>query len=161
MALWQFVLDLVPASAANVGGMPAARMSREQLDTVSLGFSNADAATLFVRLQALLPEKKSWSQSLRIWGDEKTDDIQVWMDDKLIEGVQFRLDVSHLSLALVGGICAVARHFNCVLATRDGAIIQPNRETVIRMILASPAMRFVRDPQRYLEEAVRLDESDC
>jgi hypothetical protein len=82
------------------------------------------------------------------------------MEDEFIEGVRFRLDVSHLSMALVGGICALARQFDCVLATPDGAIIQPNRESLIRMILGSRAMRFVSDPHRYLEEAVRLDDSD-
>jgi hypothetical protein len=161
MALWQFVLDLIPASAANVGGIPAARMNREQLDAIDLDLSSAELEALFVRLEALLPEKKSWSAHLRIWGDEETDDIQVWMDEQVIEGVQFRIDVSHLSLPLVGGICALARHMDCLLATRDGAIIQPNREEVIRMILQSRAMQFVRDPQRYLEEAVRLDEDDA
>lgn len=160
MALWQFVLDLLPASAASVDGMPAARLSREQLDAVDLDLSSGDQAALLVGLETLLPEKESWSERLRIWGDENTDDIQVFMDGEVIEAVQFRLDVSNLSLALVGGISTLARRFNCVLASRDGAIIQPTREAVIRMVLGSPAMRFVNDSRGYLEEAVRLDDSD-
>ncbi|APR52675.1 hypothetical protein CA223_17880 [Sphingomonas koreensis] len=132
-------------------------MSREQLDEIDLGFSNADAEELFARLGALLPEKKSWSASLRIWGDEKTDDIQVGFDGHTIEDIQVRLNVADLCLPLVGGICDLARHFDCILATRDGAIVQPNREAVVRTILQSRAMRFVRDPHRFLEEAIRLD----
>jgi hypothetical protein len=111
MAVWQFVLDLVPASSAHVAGVTAARMRREQLDEIRLGFSNADAEVLFARLGTLLPEKKSWSASLRIWGDEKTDDIQVGFDGQVIEDIQFRLNVADLSLPLVGGICELARHF--------------------------------------------------
>lgn len=132
-------------------------MSREQLDEIDLGFSNADAEVLFTRLDTLLPERKSWSANLRIWGDEKTDDIQVGFDGQAVENVQFRLNVGDLRLTLVGGICDLARHFDCILATRDGAIIQPNRETVVRTILQSQAMQFVRDPQRFLDEAIRLD----
>lgn len=161
MALWQFELDLVPASAANVAGVAAARMSHEQLDPIRLDLSGADAEVLLARLEALLPEKKSWSANLRIWGDEKTDDIQVWLDNEAIGGVHFRLDVSNLSLPLVGGICSIARHFDCVLATLDGAIVQPSREAVIRMILQSRAMQFVRDPHSYLAEAARLDKGDA
>lgn len=157
MAVWQFVIDLIPASSARVAGVTAARMSREQLDEIDLRFSDADAEVLFARLGTLLPEKKSWSASLRIWGDEKTDDIQVGFDGHAIEDVQFRLNVADLCLPLVGGICALARDFDCSLATRDGAIIQPNREAVVRAIMQSRAMQFVRDPQRFLEEAIRLD----
>ena len=157
MAVWQFVIDLIPASSARVDGVTAARMSREQLDEIDLAFSNTDAEVLLVQLGTLLPEKKSWSASLRIWGDEETDDIQVGFDGHLIEYIQFRLNVADLCLPLVGGICDVARHFDCVLASRDGAIVQPNREAVVRTIMQSRAMQFVRDPQRFLEEAVRLD----
>ena len=160
MAIWQFVLDLVPASAANVGGVAAARMSREQLDAIAVNFSSADTEALFAQLATLLPEKQSWSPRRRIWGDEKTDDIQVGLDGQAIEGVRFRLDLGELSLPLIGGICALARRFNCVLATTDGAIIQPSREAVIRAITQSRAMQFVRDPEGFLREAIRLDGSD-
>lgn len=160
MALWQFVLDLVPASAANVAGVVAARLSREQLDAVALAFSSADAEALFAKLGTLLPEKQSWSSRLRIWGDEKTDDIQVGLRGNAIEDVRFRVNVGQLSLPLVGDICTLARHFNCVLATTDGAIIQPTREAVVRAIAQSRAMHFVRDPERFLREAIRLDGRD-
>lgn len=133
-------------------------MSRDQLDAISLGFSNADAEVLFDRLGSILPEKKSWSASLRIWGDEKTDDIQVGFDGQNIEDIRFRLNVADLFLPLVGAICDLSRQFDCVLVTRDGAIIQPNREAVLRTIMQSRAMQFVRDPQRFLEEAIRLDQ---
>ncbi|WP_443486842.1 hypothetical protein [Novosphingobium aerophilum] len=157
MAVWQFVLDFVPASSARIAGATAARMRREQLDEIRLGFSSTDADVLFARLGTLLPEKNSWSASLRIWGDEKTDDIQVFFDGQVIEDIQFRLNVADLSLHLVGGICGLARHFDCILATRDGAILLPNREAVVRTIMQSRAMKFVREPQRFLEEAIRLD----
>ena len=157
MAVWQFVIDLVPASSTLVAGVTAARMSREQLDEICLDFSSADAEALFARLDTLLLEKKSWSSGLRIWGDEETNDIQVWFDVPNIESIQFRLNVADLSLALVGGICDLACHFDCILATREGAIVQPNREAVMRTIMQSRAMRYVRDPQRFLEEAIRLD----
>ena len=157
MAVWQFVIDLIPASAARVAGVAAVRMSRAQLDETVLGFSAADEEVVFSKLGRLLPEKPSWSDGLRIWGDEKADDIQVSIDGQAIEGIQFRLNVADLSLPLVGGICDLARHFDSVLATPDGAIIQPNREAVMRTMMQSQAAQYVRDPQRFLEEAIRLD----
>ena len=135
-------------------------MSRKQLDAIALSFSSADTEKLLAHLGTLLPEKKSWSSQLRIWGDEETDDIQVGLDGPIVEDVQFRLNVGDLSLPLVGSICAFARRFDCLLATRDGAIIPPKREAVVRAIAKSRAAQFVRDPQGFLEEAIRLDKGE-
>lgn len=157
VAVWQFVLDLIPASAAQVAGVTAARMSREQVDRIPFEFSSTKAEQLFVELGALLPAKQSWSSSLRIWGSEETDDVQVWLDGQTVVQVQIRLNAGDLSLPLIGNICALAHRFECLFATSDGAIIQPQREAVVRMIMQSEAMQFVRDPERFLEEAIRLD----
>lgn len=157
MAVWQFVFDLVPASSAQIDGVSAVRMSRDQLDEIRLEFSRADADLFFAELSSFLPEKKSWSPSLRIWGDEKLDDIQVGLEGQFIQDVQFRLNAADLSLPLIGNICLLARRFGCLLATRDGAIMQPYCEAVVRSIMQSRAMQFVRDPQLFLEEAIRAD----
>jgi len=160
MAIWQFVADLVPASAAKIADVPAARMSQDQLDEIDLDFSETETEALFAFLATLLPERASWSPTLRIWGDDKTDDIQVGLDGQTVEDVRFRINVGDLKLPLLGGICALARQFDCCLATPDGAIIQPNREAFARMIMQSRAMRFLRDPQRFLEEAIQFDNAD-
>lgn len=68
MAPWQFVLDLIPSSAANVNGVVAARMSRDQLDAIELNFSQATIDAIVDNVGMMLPEKQSWTPSLRIWG---------------------------------------------------------------------------------------------
>ena len=112
---------------------------------------------LFGWLDALLPAKEAWSKNLRIWGDETTQDVQVWFEGERVECVQFRINAGDLSLALISGICAIARNLSCVLASRDGAVVQPTTEAVIRAVLQSPATRFVRDPKAYLAAAVLID----
>ena len=57
MAVWQFVINLIPASAARIAGVNAARMSRTQLDEVVLALPIAEANALFAKLDMLLPEK--------------------------------------------------------------------------------------------------------
>jgi hypothetical protein len=148
MAVWQFVINLIPASAARIAGVNAARMSRAQLDQVVLALPIAEADVLFAKLDMLLPEKPRSYTGLRVWGDEPADDIQV------------RFDVADLSLPLIGGVCDLARHFDCVFATPEGAIIQPSREAVIRTVLQSDAAHFVQDPQGLIEKAARLDRED-
>ena len=112
---------------------------------------------MFSRVGSILPEKPSWSADLRIWGDEKTDDVQICVSGMTIKEVQVRLNVADLSLLLVGAICALAREFDCVLATRSGEIIRPYSEPLVRTITLSDAARFVNDPARYLAAAAHRD----
>ncbi len=132
-------------------------MSREQLGGVRLEIPPDKLPVLFERLSELLSEKKSWSPSLRIWGDEKSHDVQVWSDGRTIESVQFRLDANKLSVPLMTGICDLARAMDCVFVTAEGAIIQPTSEAMVREMMRSPAMQFVQDPEGFLEAAIRAD----
>ena len=160
MAVWQFVINLIPASAARIAGVNAARMNREQLGEVVLALPITEADVLFAKLDILLPEKPRSYTGLRVWGDEPADDIQVSFDEQYIEEIQVRFDVADISLPLIGGVCDVARHLDCVFATPEGAIIQPSREAVIRTVLQSDAAHFVQDPRGFIETAVRLDRAD-
>ena len=160
MAVWQFVINLIPASAARIAGVNAARMNREQLGEVVLALPITEADVLFAKLDILLPEKPRSYTGLRVWGDEPADDIQVSFDEQYIEEIQVRFNVADISLPLIGGVCDVARHLDCVFATPEGAIIQPSREAVIRTVLQSDAAHFVQDPRGFIEKAVRLDRED-
>jgi len=152
MAIWQFAFDLMPSSAVIINEAVAVRMTQAQLDATEPDFSAATIQLLFERLGSILPEKTSWSPSLRIWGDEKTNDVQVFLGEPGIEGVQFRLDVANLSMPLVAQICSLAQDTACVLVTRDGAIVRPNGTSLIRAIMRSNAARYVRDPERFIRE---------
>jgi len=158
VALWQFVFDAIPAAKANVDGIDAIYLSRDMLDLIDLGLQPVEQVALFSALAVLLPEKPPWSNDFRIWGDDKVDDITVFIDGQRIEGVQFRLDVSNLSVALVTGICTLAREFGWVYASRRGEVIQPTREAIVQAVIQSPASKFVRDPEGYLKQAMRDDE---
>lgn len=137
--------------------MAAIRMSREQLDAIRLEIPHDKLPALFEGLSELLSEKRSWSPSLRIWGDEKSHDVQVWSDGPAIESVQFRIDANNLSVSLMTGICDLARSLDGVFATAEGAIIQPMCEAMVREMMRSPAMQFVQDPEGFLEAALRVD----
>ena len=157
MAIWQFVFDLIPSSAATIHGVVAARMSRDQLDAIQLKLSGPTADAMFARVGAILPERQAWAADLRVWGDDQAHDVQIVTSGSMISEVQIRLNVADLSLSLVGDICAFAREFDCVFATRSGAIVRPYSEALFRTITLSDAARFVSEPERFLAEAVQRD----
>jgi hypothetical protein len=157
MALWQIIFDPIPAASAQVGGMAAIRLTREQLDAITLPVALDEQERLFEELGHLLPEKSGWADDMRIWGDEKSHDVQVYFDAGEIECLQVRIDVTTPSIALVSGLCELAHSRRWVFATRDGKIVQPSTEAVIRAILQSDASRFVADPEAFLEAALQAD----
>ena len=125
MAVWQFVINLIPASAARIAGVDAARMSRSQLDEVVLALPIAEANALFAKLDMLLPEKPRSYTGLRVWGDEPADDIQVSFDEQFIEEIQVRFDVADFKRApRVGevGIVGVAPEFDLAVIRVDGPV---------------------------------------
>lgn len=157
MAIWQFVLNLIPSSTATVNGVVAAHMDQDQLDAIELNFCPSISDAFIKRIGAMLPEKPSWTSDLRLWGDDETDDIQIWFHGPAIQYAQFRVNLGNLSLPLVGSFCQVAREFDCVFAERSGAILRPYSEVLVRTLIQSDAAHFVRDPERYIREAVQAD----
>ena len=87
MALWQFAFNPIPATQTSIGRINVIYLSRNVVNNVDLGLAPGEQPAFFSALAALLPEKESWSDSLRIWGDEKADDIQVFIDGPTIECV--------------------------------------------------------------------------
>lgn len=157
MATWQFALTLIPSSAARSAGRESIQLSREQIDECRLHLSQPEQTALYDALSALMPERRGWTTAIRFWGDEKGDDIHVSLDADAVECVHIRLDGFRPSAARVAGICAIARRFDCVFATPEGAVVQPSSDAVMRMFLRSPAMRFARDPEAFLTNLARLD----
>lgn len=158
MALWQFALDPIPASEATIDGIAIFHLTRDRIDAIELNLSSAREQDLFAALEAVLPEKRSWNSEIRIWGDDETDDIQVFFDGDRIEGIQFRIDVRNVSVDRITKICAVARQFDWLLTSRRGAIIQPTPTAVISAISTSEAAKFISDPLAYLQAAVCCEE---
>jgi hypothetical protein len=158
MALWQITLDPIPASSAQVAGVPAIRLTREQLDAIELPVAMSEQQPLFDELARLLPEKAAWTPDMKIWGEETSHDVQVFLEAGEVECIQVRLDVSKPAVPLIAGICEIARRRSWVFATRDGKIVQPSSEAVIRAVLQSRASQYVRDPEGYLEAAIRADQ---
>ncbi|MCR5859750.1 hypothetical protein [Mesorhizobium sp. J428] len=150
MALWQFKCFLVSATDTLIHGVAAISLSEGQVADAKLRVDADDLDRFFERLSDLLPEKASWDAALRIWGDEKTDDIQVWLDGGEIAEVQLRLDMRDPSIDLVDGLCRLAAAYECVFLTPDGRIIRPNKDRLEKVSGRSAAADFSRDPAAFL-----------
>lgn len=153
MAVWQFELDPIPASAALIGGVPAIHLGPEVRDTIVLGLNAADRKELIEALDDLLPSQQAWSPGLRVWGNTRGTDVQLYLDDDGTDALKIRIDAKTFTTDLIDALCVLAVTFDWVFLTERGAVLQPVSDVVLRAVLNSPARRFVETPGVVLAEA--------
>lgn len=150
MAIWQFVLRAAPRPpAANPEPM---RLSDDELERAWEAGSTSSLQTVASRLAQLLPEAKAWSPNMRAWGDDASDDVQIWLEEGRICSARFRLDVRQLSVALVNAFGELAREFDWLLVDHAGFVVRPSTRSIMRAIMRSPARSFVADPEGFLSK---------
>ncbi|MBO9525215.1 MAG: hypothetical protein J7517_03660 [Sphingobium yanoikuyae] len=152
MSIWQFTFDLIPAACAFKYDAPLIRLSRDEMNDISLAIPKVNLDIIVNKFQTILPACKSWSRDLLIFGDEDHTNMKIWLDEESIDSITFQLSAyENAQDALIYAICHTAENLNCVFVKRDGTIFQPIIFTLGRMMLQSRAARFVRDPEGFLK----------
>lgn len=99
------------------------------------------------RIGLVLHEVKSWSESMRLWGDEDGDNAYVcYKGDSLdqIAEIGFRLDVRYLNRSLLQAICMLANEIDCVLMTAEYLVLPPEESMVHGAIAISTAKKYLK-----------------
>jgi|KBSMisStaDraftv2_1062788.scaffolds.fasta_scaffold82826_2 hypothetical protein len=154
MAIWQFRVILIPqvAAVAEFGLLPPA-IPKELAEDLAW-WSKCQPPTGFERhIDSIFPEKMSWSSSMRMWGDEDSNDAYVAYSDEskaIVEEVSFRIDARSLSSQVIGGICRFAKQLDCVLMPTSYEILQPDETSLRIRVENSNARKFVIDPEATL-----------
>lgn len=163
MAIWQFSLYLIPnESIKRMFKDTPSKLSLDVAEDTSWwsgyqphrGFENT--------IHTILPEMHSWSESLRIWGDESANAILVGYltgEKREVEEIEIRIDVSNLSNEFVLRACRWAADLDCLGRTKAHEVVRPEYFEVHETIMRSRAMRFVQDPVKTLQ-SLRKDEFD-
>jgi hypothetical protein len=101
------------------------------------------------QISLILPEAKSWSTSMRMWGQEEGDDAHVvYSDDRkeTVREIGLRLDANKISRELVRRIWLLAQQLRCVLMTADYELLLSDEAMVLAAVNQSTAKRFIDDP---------------
>lgn len=153
MAIWQFKFLLIPTEWAEKN---ADRITHQLVDE-GWEFSaawreSAQREPPEVVIDQYMPRAHSWYSDSTIWGDEASDDIQLWRESGKIDELQFRIDARKDCDLMVQHSVSIARSLNCsFLLIEEATIIEPTAEKLVSSLKASTAVRFVRDPIETLE----------
>lgn len=154
MAVWQFELDPIPASAALIEGVPAIHLSPEVCDTIVLRLTAGERKELIAAFDALLPPQQAWSPGLMVWGNTRGTDVQLYLDEDGSDALKIRIDAKTFSTELVEALCDIAATFDWVFLTERGAVLHPSPEIVLRALLQSPARAYVENPHEAIAGAL-------
>jgi hypothetical protein len=150
MAIWQHRLTLIPESVllTKYEILPLA-IPMELAEEFRWWSENQPATGFEQQISLILPEAKSCSTSMRMWGQEESDDAHVIYSDErkdTVEKIGFRLDANKISPELVHRVYVLARQLRCVLMTAEYEILAADEPMVLAAVNHSKAKRFVEDP---------------
>ncbi len=159
MAIWQFRLTLLPESVVQqqCGEIPE-RLAEELVEDFPWWASLQPPKHFEDLISRILPERASWSDSIRMWGYKHGDDAMViYIDEEksTVEEISFRLDAGNISPRLVRDVANIAAKLGCVLMTPDYEVLCADEVRVLAVLINSTARRFVEDPVNTLKEIGR------
>jgi hypothetical protein len=150
MAIWQFRLDIIPEQAIrNKYETLPIMLPKEAVEEYPWWSDIQPPASIESSIDNILPRTNSWSESMRIWGDEQGDTASICYanDEKnRVTWMGFRVDVRNLSRIFVSHICSLAGELGCVLVTGSYHVLKPDDAAVLIAINESLAKSYLDDP---------------
>jgi hypothetical protein len=151
MAVWQCKFRIVPRDA--LVSTPASSDAQVLPNPWRRGQL---ANTYPERLIAVgAPRGASWSPRLEVWGSEDGDRFDVYRNESGISSVQVRVDMRRPRHTFVEAVVGIARDSQCVGIDEAGRVVEPTTTAFLGAMAESRAMRFVEDPERFLNELAR------
>ncbi|MES2261139.1 MAG: hypothetical protein V4724_21700 [Pseudomonadota bacterium] len=155
MAIWQFAVGLIPREWAELEGNSSEMLyDGDGYNNMSMAWrQNQPTANLIALISQVLPPTKSWSDEMRIWGDQTKSDIQVSYEGNNVESVMACIDTRYDTVHICSEIVELARVLDCcffLLATRS--IIMVDAMVLSTAVHGSTAARFSAAPREFIEQ---------
>ena len=153
MAIWQFIVGLVPARwCAIAGNGPDLLVDSEGYSDLGSAWRKYQPDARFVSvISGILPTSAAWHEDLMCWGDNTRSDIQVWYEGTQVESVMVRIDTRTDTSRMCASVVELAHALDCSLYLADARlIIPPDVEELGKAISDSTAARFSAAPREFM-----------
>ncbi len=163
MAIWQFVVGLLPREwAERDDNGPEMLYDDEGCNDMSTAWKNNQPVVKLTELiSRVLPPTESWSDSLRIWGDQSSNDIQVGYEGDNIEFFIVRIDTREDTSHMCAKTVELARALDCFLffpAARS--VVAADVAVLSIAVQNSQAARFSAAPREFIEQISRTSSNE-
>jgi hypothetical protein len=152
MAVWQFTIALLPQDWLDAGGSALSLFAEGTFDASSAWWSYRHPQ-LDEILGSALSKGKSWRSELSVWGNEQTDDIQLFRRKGRVNSLVVRFDLRQPNIALFQQVVHIARELRLAIVTLETMNVVPlDVERLLRAAAESQAAHFVLDPASFLSQ---------
>ena len=97
---------------------------------------------------------------VRTWGREDGNRLDVYLEAGVPESAYLRLDLREWDTAFVDDITTCLAAWDSRIVAPDGHTLRPDAASLMQIAAASPAARFMEDPDSYLRRVRLGDYSD-
>jgi len=153
MAIWQFVVGLVPAQWSEIkGNGPHQLIDGDGCMDLSVSWRPYQPHAGFISLiSEILPESVSWHEDLKLWGDQTQSDIQVFYEGSKVDSVMVRIDTRTDTARICTSVVKLAQALKCSLYLAEARlIIIPDAYDLSEAIACSTAARFSAGPREFI-----------
>jgi hypothetical protein len=152
MALWQFLIELIPKDWAEENGYNAGLLQDDDGYSTAIAWDGRnpekDVAQI---LSKILPRADSYHKDLSIWGNTESNDVQMFHQDGEIEGISIRIDLNEDVKRMVIRVVRAAQTLDCIFFVPEkGSFAAANEFQLVRAIKDSDAVKFVDDPAAFM-----------
>lgn len=154
MAIWQFVVELVPIEWAEKHSYDAHLLRAEEGYECEVAWLGRQQEPNYHQvIGSHFAPATAWHEDLKCWGGEKSTDVQVWTKNGSISGIRIRIDVRNGTEATRVKAVRIAKELGCVFFLPESSmIIQADEHNLAAQMRASRASEFAADPKSFLEK---------
>lgn len=118
MALYQYSVELIPTRQGAASDFPG----EDDIAAAWAGYSRT-AAALATEIDTVIPRANAWCDGLARWGDDATDELQLWEEGGRICSLTARFDCRDLSSGFFRFVAWLAVTFGLSVALRDSRLV--------------------------------------
>lgn len=146
MALWQLEFIIVPKDKLSY------KNNTEEIDILNLWNGYKIKENSIDEIEKALKRSKSWSEDIVQLGDISETVIELLYDNGMIDEINCRLDLRNINIRIVDTILSFISINNLAIIVDKKIYVDPNRELILEIIKESDAYRFIKNPEKFLEE---------
>lgn len=146
MALWQVEFMMVPKDKIYDN------KSISSIDSSNLWSGYEVNKDSIYELEKVLKRTKSWSDSIVQLGKISENVVEILYEGDMVEEVTCKLDLRNLNTNILDVILRFICINNLAIIANKKVYENPSRELLLKIIKESDAYKFIRNPQKFLEE---------
>lgn len=152
MAIWQFSLHIVSRKdiESKYQSIPEI-IGSDDVELLTGWEQNLPLNNIYSALNRELPEGKSWSKDIKIWGDVQSHCIELLFDNGRLDELSIRIDLRDYKDSIVDLIMELSKELGGILLINN-RLFRPDPKVLLKEIKKSSADKFLENPTKYLND---------